>query len=40
MTNIDKYTVLHIFWLVGRGVPSNLKHVTFKKTDFQHQMKL
>ena len=35
MTNIDKYTVLHIFWLVGRGVPSNLKHVTWRTVSVQ-----
>ena len=35
VTNTDKNTVLYIFLLLGRGVPSNLKHVTSRTVPIQ-----
>ena len=35
VTNIDKNTVLYIFLFFGRGVPSNLKHVTLRTVPIQ-----
>ena len=35
VTNVDKNTALYIFFLVGRGVPSNLKHVTSRTVSIQ-----